>query len=233
MRTSFSHISDWVFDLDNTLYPSHCNLFVQMDVRITHYVMKVTNKEFDEARLCQKHYYREYGTTLRGLMSEHDIDPEDYLSDVHDIDYSSIPPNPQLGELISRLPGRKHIFTNGDVPHAQRTLAALNMSGRFDGIFDIAHADFVPKPEAGPYEKFLQNHEIDPTNAAMFEDMPRNLEVPKNMGMSTVLVIPVGKGKSVREKWELEGCDGEHIDHVSDDLNLFISAILEIFDEQL
>ncbi len=231
MKTSFSHITDWVFDLDNTLYPSHCNLFVQMDKRITQYVMRVTNKEFDEARKWQKHYYREYGTTLRGLMSEHNIDAQDYLRDVHNIDYSSIPPNPKLGELIKTLPGRKHIFTNGDVPHAQRTLEALGIEGMFDEIFDIAHADFIPKPDPAPYDKFLKHHDINPKTAAMFEDMPRNLEVPKKLGMSTVLLIARDKEETPREIWELDGHDSEYIDHVSDDLNQFLSDIIKILEQ--
>jgi len=232
MNASFSHITDWVFDLDNTLYPSHCNLFVQMDKRITNYVMRVTNNEFDEARKWQKHYYREYGTTLRGLMSEHGIDPHHYLRDVHNIDYSSIPPNPQLGELVSALPGRKHIFTNGDVPHAERTLQALGIEGMFDEIFDIAHADFVPKPDPAPYDKFLKTHAIDPNYAAMFEDMPRNLEVPKNLGMSTVLVVARDEGEVPREIWELDGHDSEFIDHVSDDLNGFLSDVIEVLNSK-
>lgn len=228
MKQRFSHISDWVFDLDNTLYPSHCDLFAQMDIRITHYVMRVIDKDFDEARKWQKHYYREYGTTLRGLMDEHDIDPQHYLDDVHDIDYSSIRPNEELGDLIGALPGRKHIFTNGDVPHAERTLAALGIKNNFDGIFDITHADFVPKPEAAPYDKFLASHEIDPKFAAMFEDMPRNLEIPKQKGMSTVLLVAAEQESSPREIWELDGKNDDHIDFVSDDLNQFISGILDV-----
>jgi len=227
MRQTFSHISDWVFDLDNTLYPSHCNLFAQMDQRITNYVMRVIDKDFDEARKWQKHYYREYGTTLRGLMDEHDVDPQHYLDDVHDIDYSSISRNEELGNLIQALPGRKHIFTNGDVPHAQRTLAALGIENTFDEIFDITHAGFVPKPEPEPYDKFLKSHDIDPKFAAMFEDMPRNLEIPKKKGMSTVLLVAAEQESSPRENWELDGKNSSHIDFVSDDLNLFISGILE------
>lgn len=229
MKQRFSHITDWVFDLDNTLYPSHCNLFAQMDIRITHYVMRIIGKDFEEARKWQKHYYREYGTTLRGLMDEHDIDPQHYLDDVHDIDYSAILPNEELGDLIKALPGRKHIFTNGDVPHAERTLAALGIANSFDAIFDITHADFVPKPEAEPYDKFLKSHDIDPNSAAMFEDMPRNLEIPKQKGMSTVLLVAAEKESSPREVWELDGKNSVHIDFVSDDLNQFISGVLDIF----
>ncbi len=227
MKQTFSHISDWVFDLDNTLYPSHCNLFAQMDIRITDYVMRVIDKDFDEARKWQKHYYREYGTTLRGLMDEHDINPQHYLDDVHDIDYSSILPNEELGILIQALPGRKHIFTNGDVPHAERTLAALGIENGFDGIFDTTHADFVPKPEPEPYNKFLKSHNIDPKSAAMFEDMPRNLKIPKQKGMSTVLLVAAEQESSLREVWELDGKNGSHIDFVSNNLNEFISEILD------
>lgn len=228
MRNSFSHIREWVFDLDNTLYPSHCDLFAQMDKRITDYVMRVTGKEYDEAYKEQKLYYREHGTTLRGLMNVHGIDPHDYLDDVHDIDYSPVAPNPELGELIKALPGRKHIFTNGDVPHVERTLAALQIEDVFDEVFGIAHAEFEPKPEPGPYDKFLRSHEIDPTRAAMFEDMARNLEVPKALGMATVLLVPLADEVSSRQDWEHYGRDADHIDHVSDDLNGFISRIIAV-----
>lgn len=228
MKKSFSHVCEWVFDLDNTLYPSHCDLFVQMDKRITDYVMRVTGKEYDEAYKEQKLYYREHGTTLRGLMNVHGIDPHDYLNDVHDIDYSPVAPNPQLGKLIKALPGRKHIFTNGDVPHVERTLAALQIEDVFDEVFDITHAEFEPKPEPGPYDKFLRSHKIDPTRAAMFEDMARNLEVPKALGMATVLLVPQADEVSSRQAWEHHGRDADHIDHVSDDLNGFISRIIAV-----
>ena len=228
MKATFSPITQWIFDLDNTLYPSHCNLFVQMDKRITQYVMRVTGKEFDAAYREQKIYYRDHGTTLRGLMNVHGIDPHDYLNDVHDIDYSSIPPNPQLGDLLEKLPGRKLIFTNGDVAHAKRTLAALQIEEAFDEIFDIAHADFVPKPERAPYDMFLQRHKVDPKRAVMFEDMARNLEVPKEMGMATVLLVPQENEKSPRQDWEHHGRDGQHIDFVSDDINAFITRIVDV-----
>lgn len=227
MKTSFSHVREWVFDLDYTLYPSHCDLFMQMDKRITHYVMRVTGDNFDDARKWQKHYYREHGTTLRGLMDEHGVDPHDYLDDVHDIDYSGVPSNPELGALITALPGRKHIFTNGDVAHAERTLTALGITDCFEHIFDIAGAGFVPKPEQSPYDKFLAATNVDPNYAAMFEDMSRNLEVPKLMGMRTVLVVPPKDEVSPRESWEHDGQNADHIDHVSDDLNGFVAQIIK------
>ncbi len=227
MKKQFEHITDWVFDLDYTLYPSHCDLFLQMDRKITEYVMGVTKLPFDEARVLQKKYYRENGTTLRGLMSEHNIDPHDYLGSVHDIDYSDIMPNAELGRLIFSLPGRKHIFTNGDVPHVKRTLKALAIDHKFDGIFDIVNADFNPKPERAPYEKFLKNHNIDPAKAAMFEDMSRNLAVPKTLGMATILLVPRADKVSRRENWEHEGVKASHIDHVSDDINSILAEIVD------
>ena len=227
MKDSFSHIRDWVFDLDNTLYPSHCNLFVQMDKRITAYVMRVTGKDHDEAYKEQKLYYREHGTTLRGLMSVHGVDPMDYLNDVHDIDYSPVQANHKLGELIASLPGRKHIFTNGDAPHVERTIAALGFDDIFDGVFDIVEADYVPKPEREPYEIFVKNHNVNPCEAVMFEDMARNLEVPKTMGMTTVLLVPPDDEVSTRQSWEHQGRQDPHIDHVSDDITGFIGRVVK------
>lgn len=228
MRKSFSHVTDWVFDLDNTLYPSSCDLFVQMDKRITQYVMQVTGKDHDEAYKEQKLYYREHGTTLRGLMSVHGVDPQDYLNSVHDIDYSPVKPNRELGDLIKSLPGRKHIFTNGDIPHVERTIAALEFGNIFNNVFGIVEANFVPKPERGPYVDFLERHDVDPKSSAMFEDMARNLKVPKALGMSTVLLVPAADEKSERQAWEHQGQDAEYVDHVSDDLNGFVERILKV-----
>ncbi|MEZ5801199.1 MAG: pyrimidine 5'-nucleotidase [Nitratireductor sp.] len=225
-RQAFTHVTDWVFDLDNTLYPRHCDLFSQIDWRMTAYVEKLTGLQKDEARLLQKRLYREHGTTLNGLMREFDIDPHHYLADVHDIDYSQVEHNPALGEAIAKLPGRKHIFTNGDVRHAENTLAAIGISVRhFDSLFDIVASNFNPKPMREPYDAFLGAHDIAPRNAAMFEDMPRNLTVPKEMGMVTVLIVPMAGKDHSAEAWELEGGTDPHIDHVTDDLHDFLVNI--------
>lgn len=226
LNRSFSHITDWIFDLDNTLYPSSARLFEQMDVLITHYVMDIAGLPFDKARLLQKKYYREFGTTLRGLMSEHGVDPADYLKKVHDMDYSVLPPNPELGTLIASLPGRKHIFTNGDVPHAERVLNALEIGhNHFDGMFDIVGANYLPKPRVEPYDAFIATHDLEVSCSAMFEDMARNLEVPKQKGMATVLIVE-GNPSSKREGWEKEGHNHPHVDHVTSDINGFLSDIL-------
>ncbi|MEM1318032.1 MAG: pyrimidine 5'-nucleotidase, partial [Pseudomonadota bacterium] len=137
LRAAFGGIDEWVFDLDNTLYPRHSDLFAQIDWKMTDYVAELLGSDKESARKLQKELYREYGTTLRGLMERYDIDPHDFLHKVHDIDYSPVDPNPALGELIAALPGRKHIFTNGDVPHAERTMERLGITQHFHRIFDI------------------------------------------------------------------------------------------------
>lgn len=226
MMQGFQHVSEWVFDLDNTLYPRHTDLFSQIDWRMTAYVEKLTGLPQEEARALQKRLYRDHGTTLNGLMREYAIDPHHYLADVHDIDYGQVEHNPGLGELIAKLPGRKHIFTNGDVRHAENTLRALGIENVFDATFDIVAADFVPKPERGPYEKFLRDHVVHPGEAAMFEDMPRNLAVPKDLGMVTVLVLPRTGSEHLAEYWEHQGAKDPHIDHVTDHLDSFIATVI-------
>lgn len=224
---SFAHISDWIFDLDNTLYPSSSDLFVQMDHLITQYVMGVTGEDFTRARQRQKTYYKEHGTTLRGLMHYHDIDPQDYLRAVHDMDYSALVPNPELGQLIAALPGRKHIYTNGDKAHAERTLNALAITCEFDGMFDIVSADFRPKPASEPYDKFVSEHAIDADRAAMFEDMPRNLEPAKALGFKTVLITPENEESYRGQAWEHDGSTADYVDHTCSDINRFLKVILD------
>ncbi|WP_099865800.1 pyrimidine 5'-nucleotidase [Pararhizobium haloflavum] len=223
----FTHVTDWVFDLDNTLYPRHTDLFSQIDARMTAYVAELLQLPEDDARALQKRYYRDHGTTLKGLMTLHKIDPNAFLERVHDIDYSWVKPDPDLGEAIRALPGRKFIFTNGDTKHAERTATALGILDHFDDIFDIVAADLMPKPAAETYDKFMGLHRVDAARAAMFEDLPRNLTVPKAIGMKTVLIVPNNLEGPLGEVWEHEGYDGDHIDYVTDDLAAFLKSALK------
>lgn len=225
---SFHEITEWVFDLDNTLYPRHTDLFSQIDRNMTVYVSRLTGLPSDQARELQKRLYREHGTTLNGLMREHHIDPHDYLAQVHDIDYSRVAHNPGLGELIASLPGRKHIFTNSDIRHAENTLRAIGIEPFFDSMFDIVAAAFEPKPARATYEKFLRDHVVRPNQAAMFEDMPRNLAIPKELGMTTVLVVSGDDFTHTAEQWELAGQGDPHIDYLTDDLDDFLADILQV-----
>ena len=222
----FKGVEAWVFDLDNTLYPASSDLFSQINKRISEYVAKTLDMPQDEARIKQKQFYKDYGTTLRGLMIEHDIKPDAFLEYVHDIDYTPISPNPELGRIIGRLPGKKYIFTNGDRPHAERTAARLGISDHFDDIFDIVAAGLLPKPNLATYEMFLERTGVTPVRAAMFEDLARNLHVPHRLGMRTVLLVPEGVRSVFREEWEMEGDTAPHVDFVTEDLNGFLSAVL-------
>jgi putative hydrolase of the HAD superfamily len=222
----FAHIREWVFDLDNTLYPHHSNLFSQIDVKMTGYVSELLQLPPDQARKLQKDLYRDYGTTLNGLIALHGIDPDDFLEKVHDIDYSWLAPDPKLGEAIRQLPGRKFIFTNGDRGHAERTARQLGILDHFDEIFDIVAAGMMPKPARETYDKFAALHRVDTQRAVMFEDLARNLAVPKALGMATVLVVPRNFEPTFAEIWESDPDQADDVDYVTDDLETFLRTIL-------
>jgi len=227
-KRAFTHIDTWVFDLDNTLYPHHVNLWQQVDARIGEFVSAHLKISAEEARLIQKDYYRRYGTTMRGMMSEHGVVAADYLAYVHRIDHSPLQPNPAMGAAIARLPGRKLILTNGSTDHADKVLARLGIDTHFEAVFDIIAADLEPKPLPQTYRKFLALHDVDPTTSAMFEDLARNLVVPHELGMTTVLVAPDGSQDVEREDWELEGRDAAYVDHVTDDLTGFLERLSQV-----
>ncbi|VAW22608.1 Pyridoxal-5'-phosphate phosphatase, Alphaproteobacterial type [hydrothermal vent metagenome] len=225
--TNLDDVSNWVFDLDNTLYPRSCNLFAQIDKLITSYVMNVTGLGHVPARKLQKDYYRDHGTTLNGLMDVYGVDPEHYLSRVHAIDYSPVSADPDLVDLIENLPGRKFIFTNADTAHAEAVLERLGARDLFDGMFDIRAAGFTPKPERPAYEAFLASFNISPQKAAMFDDLEKNLMVPHLMGMNTVHVVASENfAHDQVDNWELSRVDGaQHIHHVTADLVTFLRAL--------
>ena len=223
----FSHVTDWVFDLDNTLYPHHSNLFSQIDVKMTAYIEELLTLPREQARALQKQLYLEYGTTLNGLMNRHGINPDDFLEKVHDIDYSWLVPDPALGAAIRQLPGRKFIFTNGDRRHAERTARQLGILDHFDEIFDIVAAGLTPKPDRRTYEKFAELHAVTGPNAVMFEDLARNLSVPKALGMTTVLIVPRNFEPTFSEIWERDAAQEDDVDFVTDDLTAFLTSVLK------
>lgn len=224
-KDRFAHIDTWVFDLDNTLYPQSADLWPKIDARITLFMMRLFGLDAISLRALQKHYYERYGTTLRGLMTEHGVDAAHYLEFVHDIDRSSLPHNHSLAEAIAALPGRKLILTNGSRHHAIATAKQLGIDHLFEDVFDIIAADFIAKPEEAAYDRFFRHLKVDPRRAALFEDLPRNLEVPHRRGMTTVLVLP-GVGEVVeREAWEIASGDEAHVDFVTDDLVAFLESL--------
>ncbi|MGB3448869.1 MAG: pyrimidine 5'-nucleotidase [Xanthobacteraceae bacterium] len=222
---TFSEVDTWVFDLDNTLYPHHVNLWQQVDARIGAYIGNFLKVDAIEARRIQKDYYKRYGTSMRGMMTEHGISADDYLAYVHEIDHSPLEPNPTMGEAIARLPGRKLILTNGSTDHAGKVLARLGFPEHFEAVFDIVAAELEPKPAPRTYRRFLDLHRVDPARSAMFEDLARNLVVPHDLGMTTVLVVPDDTREVIREDWEMEGRDAPHVDHVTDNLTGFLAKL--------
>ena len=209
----FHHVDTWVFDLDNTLYPPSADLFGQMDVRFAAYVTRLTGLDAKGAqRLCHA-YWEAYGSTLAGLMEHHDVDPHHFLADVHDIDVSHLEPDEALKAGLSRLRGRKIVYTNGSENHAKRVLAARGLTQAFDAVYGVEHADFAPKPTEAAFGKVFAKDGVTPENAAMFEDEARNLAVPHALGMRTVHVHP-------------EEGDHDHVHHHTDDLTGFLSQLI-------
>jgi putative hydrolase of the HAD superfamily len=189
-KEAFSHVSTWVFDLDNTLYPPHMRLFDQIEVRMTDWVMRALAVDRAQADHLRAHYWATYGTTLAGLMAEHGVDPGPYLTEVHDIDFSVLLPDPALSRAIAALPGRKIVYTNACRPYAENVLAARGLSGLFDAIYGVENAAFHPKPTAAAFATVFAADGLDPGSSAMFEDDSRNLLVPHDLGMRTVHVAP-------------------------------------------
>ena len=225
-RLGFADVDTWIFDLDNTLYPVDSDLWPNIDQRITAFMIRLFGLDGISARALQKYYYRRYGTTLRGLMIDHGVDPHAFLEFVHDIDRSALLPNLPLAEAIMALPGRKLILTNGSREHARLTTEALGLAAAFEDIFDIVDAELVPKPELVTYEKFFAKHHVDPTTSAMFEDIDRNLHIPHKKGMITVLVVPKPGHDDSREPFEIaESPNLPHVDFVSSDLEWFLRDI--------
>lgn len=208
----FRHVTTWVFDLDNTLYPPGARLFDQIERRMTGWVMRELSLSRDEADRLRRAYWARHGTTLAGLMREHGIDPHGYLHEVHDIDLAPLTPDPGLAAALAALPGRRIVHTNGPAPYARRVLAARGLDGAFDAVYGVEHAGYRPKPEPAAFATVFAADGLDPARAAMFEDDARNLAAPHAMGLRTVHVAPAPE-------------PAPHIHHHTDDLTGFLRAL--------
>jgi putative hydrolase of the HAD superfamily len=213
----------WVFDLDNTLYPASCGLMAEVSARMTKFVAERLNLEPQSALVEQKRMFREYGTTLRGLMNDHDVDPTHFMDFVHDVDYGLVEPVPRLNNALRQLPGRKVIFTNASTAHAETVLRNLGIDDLFDGIFDVAAADYIPKPNPKAYEMIVARHNIDPRHAVMLEDIGPNLQPAAQMGMTTVWVRYDTKADPY---WAVPDDDSDYIHHETEDLANWLETVL-------
>ncbi|MGE5476076.1 MAG: pyrimidine 5'-nucleotidase [Bacteroidales bacterium] len=222
-RLGLDHVRAWVFDLDNTLYPASSSLFPQIDVRMRQFIAARLGMGLEEAFILQKRYYREFGTTLRGLMLVHGLEPEDFLDYVHDIDHTVLDAAPALDRALAALPGRKLIFTNGSERHAVSVMERLGIAGNFDGIFDIKAADFIPKPQPECYLAMVRRFGIDAAASAMVEDIHRNLKPACAIGMTTVWVRQ--DNHPDHKVVSQDDDDLSHVHHITDDLVAWLEAI--------
>ncbi|WP_031554681.1 pyrimidine 5'-nucleotidase [Parvularcula oceani] len=224
----FHGVESWVFDLDNTLYPAHCNLFAQIDARMTSFIAERLALPHDRARFLQKDYYARYGTTLSGLMQEHDVCPRAFMDHVHDIDLAPVESNSRLRAAMAALPGRRYVFTNGSLRHAENVARKIGVWDLFDGAFDVEMGGYTPKPHQGPYVLFLSHFGIAPERAAMFEDMADNLEVPHALGMRTILIQSDAAWCDDEPSHKRPSRPGErhgHVHHVTSDLTDFLESL--------
>lgn len=219
MLARLAHVRNWIFDLDNTLYPASADLFAQIDRRMTAYVGQLLDVPPDEALRIQKRYFLEHGTTLSGLMTRHDVDPHAFLAFVHDVEMDVLEHNAPLVAAIAALPGRKLIFTNGDAPYAARVLDRLGLATSFEAIHDIHATAYRPKPDPSAYAGLCAAYAIDPAQSLFVDDMARNLKPAKAIGMTTVWV---DNGSE-----QAADADRSFLDFTISDLTPWLHAILE------
>ena len=212
-------IEDWVFDLDNTIYPAKSNLFARVAEKMTMFLMQEFSLEEADAAALKTRLFREYGTTMHGLMKEFGMDSKPFLDFVHDIDLSDVSPDKELDDLLGKLPGNKHIFTNGTVAHAENILGAFGLRSHFDVIFDIVAANHEPKPAMRPYEMFLSHSGINPVKAVMIEDMAVNLKAPAALGMGTIWI-------EHDHDWARAGSEQDYVHYQSADIKSCLRDIL-------
>ncbi len=219
MRADLAHIEAWVFDMDNTLYPASCNLFAPIEARMTGYIAEKLGLPEVEASALRRGWFLSHGTTLAGLMAEHDIDPHEFLAYVHDVEMDVLEENAPLAALIAKLPGRKIVFTNGDGPYAEKVLGRLGLGATFEGVHDIHAMALAPKPAPIAYQSLCDAYALDPTRALFADDMARNLEPAKAIGMTT-LWIDNGS------EHQPEAHDAPYIDHATADLTAWLADLL-------
>ena len=182
------NIDTWVFDLDNTLYSAESGIFQQVHELMGKFVSNKLEIDLDSAKKIQRKYFIQHGTTLRGLMDNHGVEPDEFLDFVHKLDYSIVHPNHNLNKEITKLKGRKIIYTNANLQHVNEILMRLNLNDIFDEIFDIKMANYIPKPEIRAYNDFIKKFNINPKSTIMFDDIAKNLVPAKNVGFKSVWI---------------------------------------------
>jgi putative hydrolase of the HAD superfamily len=212
------NIKNILFDCDGVLYNDLKAVFGQVSKRMTNYISKKLNLDIKKAKELQTNYFHKYNTSLNGLMIHHDIPPEDFLKDVHNIDLTFMKKDLFLREVLGSLNLKKFIFTNGSKKHVENIIKHLGIDDLFDGIFDIVDAGFHPKPEAKAFDLMINKFNIDPKETLYIEDIAKNLSIAKNRGSTTAWLIN-------DEYWGKKESDKDFIDYKIENLSLFLKEI--------
>ena len=215
-------INTWIFDLDNTLYSADSGIFQQVHRLMGEFISNNLNMEISEAKKLQSKYYKQHGTTLRGMMDNHGVDPDYFLDEVHRLDYSIVGPNQLLNDELEKLEGRKIIYTNANEKHVLDVLKRINLSDYFDEIFDIKLANYIPKPEIKPYEQIIELFKIDASSSAMFDDIAKNLVPAKKVGFTPVWIDAGYENFSDDIK-----ASRDYLDYETRNLSLFLKDVNE------
>ena len=215
-------INTWIFDLDNTLYSADSGIFQQVHRLMGEFISKELKINLSEAKKLQSKYYKQHGTTLRGMMDNHGVDPDFFLEEVHKLDYSIVGPNKKLNEELYKLQGRKIIYTNANKKHVINVLERIELLNFFDEIFDIKMANYIPKPEIKPYQQITNLFDIDVKNTAMFDDIAKNLVPAKKVGFTSVWIDAGYENFSDDIQ-----ASKEYLDYQTTDLSLFLKNINE------
>ena len=212
-------VDTWIFDLDNTLYVVSDQMHGQINDLLGGFVSEFLKIDRDQARKIQKAYFHEFGLTLRGLMVNHDLDPEIYFEYMTREELYEMKPDPALGRALARLPGRKIVYTNAPGRHAELALQRLGLSDHFFAVYDIQAAEFIPKPAIGAYSALCRLHGIDPAKAVMVDDIIQNLEPAAKLGMTTVWM-------KTSADWAQDIEVADYVHHVTEDLTGWIDGLL-------
>ena len=213
-------IDTWIFDLDNTLYSADSGIFQQVHDLMSKFVSKHLNVEIKKAKEIQRKYYKQHGTTLRGMMDNHGVDPEYFLKEVHKLDYSIVDSNKKLNEELKKLKGRKIIYTNANLQHTLDVLDRIELSDFFDYIFDIKMANYIPKPDLQPYEQIIKDCNLNPSTSAMFDDIAKNLVTAKKVGFTSIWIDVGYENFSDDIK-----ASKEYLDFKTKDLSVFLEKV--------
>ncbi len=214
----FTNIKNFIFDCDGVLYKDLEAVFGQVSKRMTEYISKKLDLDLKKAKELQTNYFHKYNTSLNGLMIHHDINPEEFLKYVHEINLNFLKKDLVLRKELLKLNAKKFVFTNGSHDHVINITKHLGIDDVFDGAFDITDCNYIPKPAIEPYKKLINKFDIDPNETVFIEDIAKNLEPAKKVGMKTVWLIN-------DEYWGKKDSDKDFIDLKIDNLSSFLNKI--------